>query len=263
MPNRTAPSCLFVISQTRAQSKFVSANHEKRRVKTPLKLQMTKFTPLVRARERVGLVRNVADHELEEQRMFVAKMPDYSIAIKLFGSFEATRSDGKRLTIRSQRAKLIVACLADVNGDTWTRDRLAEMIWEGRGIEQRRSSLRQELVRLRKDLGLNESATWTDGKILRLPPQINVDMIAFENAVHEGEVQTALTVYRGDLLQDVKLTSNAINEWVSKNGPYIAITRLLAVFNGWRRPTQSMMKRNQSRNVWSLWTRSPRSGNSG
>src|SRR6266851_41355 len=97
-----------------------------------------------------------------------------SITINLLGSFEARDAGGNELVVRSRRSRALLACLAIETGESWTRSRLAILLW-GRSEQQGRSSLRQELGQLRKDLGVTQPGDWGHEPLVRLPKQISTD----------------------------------------------------------------------------------------
>jgi TolB-like protein/DNA-binding SARP family transcriptional activator/Flp pilus assembly protein TadD len=138
-----------------------------------------------------------------------------SINIRLFGNFEVTRDADTSLLVRGERSRAILACLACEAPGYWARDRLASTLWEGRELQQARSSLRQELVRLRSDLGLDAAADWTRGGNVVLPNQISLDVVDFNGAIREGRALEAAILYRGDLLQDSRLISKKFQNWIA------------------------------------------------
>ncbi len=109
----------------------------------------------------------------------------------------------------------IIACLGLAEGFSLARDRLAELIWAGRG-EQADGSLRQELVRLRRAIGEEALPTGTVSQPLRLNPErIDIDVARFRSAAGEsGGASEALALYRGPLLEDFPLRpKEPLGEW--------------------------------------------------
>ncbi len=66
--------------------------------------------------------------------------------LRLLGPFELRRIDGARVALPGRQSMAILACLGLAEGFSLARDRLADLVWAGRG-EQADGSLRQELVR--------------------------------------------------------------------------------------------------------------------
>ncbi len=136
--------------------------------------------------------------------------------LRLLGPFELRRIDGARVALPGRQSMAIIACLGLAEGFSLARDRLAELIWAGRG-EQADLSLRQELARLRRALG--EDALPAGGTVaqpVRLnPEQIDIDVARFRSAAGEsGGASEALALYRGSLLEDFPLRPREpLGEW--------------------------------------------------
>jgi TolB-like protein/DNA-binding SARP family transcriptional activator len=136
--------------------------------------------------------------------------------LRLLGPFELRRLDGARVALPGRQSMAIIACLGLAEGFSLARDRLADLIWAGRG-EQADVSLRQELVRLRRALG--EDALPLGGAVaqpVRInPEQVDIDVARFRSAAAaSGGASEALTLYRGPLLEDFPLRPNEpLGEW--------------------------------------------------
>ena len=136
--------------------------------------------------------------------------------LRLLGPFELRRIDGARIALPGRQSMAIIACLGLAEGFSLARDRLAELIWAGRG-EQADVSLRQELVRLRRALG--EDALPLGGTVAQPvkinAEQIDIDVARFRSAAGaSGGASEALTLYRGPLLEDFPLRPHEpLGEW--------------------------------------------------
>ncbi len=136
--------------------------------------------------------------------------------LRLLGPFELRRIDGARIALPGRQSIAIIACLGLAEGFSLARDRLAELIWAGRG-EQADISLRQELVRLRRALG--QGALPLGGTVaqpVRInPEQVDIDVARFRSAAGaSGGASEALTLYRGPLLEDFPLRPNEpLGQW--------------------------------------------------
>ena len=83
--------------------------------------------------------------------------------LNLFGGFDLRASDRSAIAINSQQAKTVLAHLVSGGGQPISRTKAATLLWEGRGDEQVRGSLRQPLTLLRKALnGVDGSALIAD-----------------------------------------------------------------------------------------------------
>jgi len=136
------------------------------------------------------------------------------ITINLLGAFEARDAKGNALSVRSRRSRALLACLAIEDGESWTRTRLATLLWH-RSKQQGRSSLRQELVQLRKDLGITAPGDWGDELVVRLPKQIATDVAQLRLAVSLGDAPQAASIWRGELLQEAPLTGVPFADWLA------------------------------------------------
>jgi TolB-like protein/DNA-binding SARP family transcriptional activator len=123
----------------------------------------------------------------------------------MLGLFAAVAAHGPPITRLGRRSIAIMACLAVDPDSVWTRDRLALLLWGRRRIEQGRTSLRQEIVRLRQALGRNPIAQDTVGGALRLRcDDFAIDVVEFRSALADPERRAdAATLYRGELLEGI------------------------------------------------------------
>ncbi|MEM6409618.1 MAG: hypothetical protein AAF700_14545 [Pseudomonadota bacterium] len=73
--------------------------------------------------------------------------------LTLFGPFSLTNVDGGAVTITSQKAKALLAYLAQTPGKPRSREEILALLWSDREEPQGRASLRQVLAGLRKEVG--------------------------------------------------------------------------------------------------------------
>lgn len=137
------------------------------------------------------------------------------IAVRLLGTLEVESAAGELLSVPGRRAAGLLACLAEP-GMGWTRERIVALLWPDRGVEQGRASLRQELLRLRRALGLPASEPVDlDGTLRFSPERVAFDVTAFRAAARAGDRDTeALSLYRGALLQDVTADATPFGQWL-------------------------------------------------
>jgi len=129
------------------------------------------------------------------------------LQLRLLGAFELRRANGAPAPVPGRQSVALLACLGLADDFTLARDRLARLIWPGRG-EQADASLRQELARLRRALG-DEAfpATGTGSQPVRLNVDlIDIDVARFRAASgQQGGESEALALYRGPLLDGFPL----------------------------------------------------------
>lgn len=137
------------------------------------------------------------------------------ITINLLGPFAALDARSDRLAVGSRRSRALLACLAMETGESWTRPRLATLLWHNRSEQQGRSSLRQELVQLRKNFGVTAPDDWGHDPFVCLPRQILTDVGLLRAAISTGDALKAASVWRGELLQDTALTEGPFADWLA------------------------------------------------
>jgi len=69
-------------------------------------------------------------------RAFIAprwRLAPLMMQLRLLGPFELRRIDGARIALPGRQSTAVLACLGLAEGFSLARDRLAELIWAGRG----------------------------------------------------------------------------------------------------------------------------------
>lgn len=131
--------------------------------------------------------------------------------LRLLGRFELAVGSGDGVSIPGARAQLVVARLALADGERLDRSTLSTMLWGERADAQARASLRQMIWSLRQALKPFPDALVTEGDLVSLDPaSIGTDVIQFEHLAHSpnlGDLEMALALYRGDLLDGIDLIS--------------------------------------------------------
>ncbi len=75
------------------------------------------------------------------------------LKISIFGTFRVADASGNEIPIKSRKCRALLAHLALPPGRKRSREQIMSLLWSDRGEQQARSSLRQALSGLRKDLG--------------------------------------------------------------------------------------------------------------
>jgi TolB-like protein len=141
-----------------------------------------------------------------------------SLKLGLLGAFEVRDKADRPVVISAKKTRGLLAFLAF--SPTVPRERLANVLWSDRGDVQARSSLRQALASLRKDLGPAYAfcVTIDDEKVSLDPVHIETDAVAFQELARLEKVESlrgALSLYRGQLLEDTTINDPAFEEWVT------------------------------------------------
>jgi DNA-binding SARP family transcriptional activator len=141
------------------------------------------------------------------------------LTLTLLGGFQARRASGAPVTLPMKKAQALLAYLAVSPGPSHARDKLAALLWGGKGDEQARDGLRHALVALRRALaGARRASLRIEGQLMSLDPAtVDVDVVAFERQVAEGTPQAlerAAELYRGDLLLGFTVSEPLFEEWL-------------------------------------------------
>jgi TolB-like protein len=137
-----------------------------------------------------------------------------AITVRLLGKLEVESPGGELLWAPGLRAAALLACLAEADAG-WTRERIVALLWPRSGAVQGRASLRQELLRLRRALGLPASEPVdVDGTLHFSPEHVAFDVTAFCAAAQAGRDAEALSIYRGELLQGVDTDASPFGQWL-------------------------------------------------
>lgn len=142
------------------------------------------------------------------------------LTLQVLGSFHVRDASGGEVRIASRKGRALLAYLALRPGESHSRDRLANLLWEDADEELARTSLRQALAALRKSLPSGAQAALladietvgVDAGLLRS------DIGAFRDSLLAGtrtSLQDAIKHYRGDLLDGFDARSTAFDEWLS------------------------------------------------
>lgn len=133
--------------------------------------------------------------------------------LRLLGRFETVSASGSALNIPGARAQLLLARLALAQGRPLDRSMLSTMLWGERADAQARASLRQLIWTIRQALKSVPDALVADGDLIRLDPVVvGTDVVLFDRLAQScdpGDLETALALYRGDLLDGIDLISLA------------------------------------------------------
>ncbi|MCA3575377.1 MAG: hypothetical protein IOC86_15775, partial [Aestuariivirga sp.] len=127
-----------------------------------------------------------------------------------------------------------------------TREALAGLLWAEHGEEQARSSLRQALAVLRKELKGQDSSFFaaTDAAFALHPEHVEIDteaLLAGARGATRQSLEAAMDLWRGPFLADVKAGEPEIEQWLRERreyftGKYIGVMdRLVPLLEGQRR----------------------------
>lgn len=112
------------------------------------------------------------------------------------------------------------------------RDSLLALFWPDLGAEQARRALRQALHFLRHALGCDVIVS-RGAEELAVLPDMFCDVRAFDLALQEGELERALTLYRGELLEGffVSGASTRLEHWLDRERELLRERAILAAWS--------------------------------
>jgi TolB-like protein len=139
--------------------------------------------------------------------------------LDLLGSFSLSRN-GSEIAPSSKKNRALLAILALSPGQRLPREKLCGLLWGDRGEEQARSSLRQSMAVLRRELGEMESELFAQqDDVLALRAGIlAVDVLEIGKSLVAGDrasLRQAVDLCRGELLADSALREAAFDDWLS------------------------------------------------
>ena len=169
--------------------------------------------------------------------------PMASLQLKVLGGFAACSSSGQAVAVSGKKNQALLAYLAMNAGRRLPRERLINLLWSDRGDSHARSSLRQALFGLRRDLAaINPAPLVFDGDIVVVNASaISTDMAKFERLAPSGlvaDLSLAAELYGGELLDGVVVRDPAFEEWLATERGRLrevligVLSRLLAHLTG-------------------------------
>jgi TolB-like protein/DNA-binding SARP family transcriptional activator len=125
------------------------------------------------------------------------------IQLRLLGSVDFTGSDGQTLRpvlAQPKRAALFAYLAIATPLGFHRRDKLLGLFWPESDAEHARGALRTALYFLRRSLGDGVVVSRGEEEVGLVPGAVLCDAVAFEEALERGELEKAVELYRGDLL---------------------------------------------------------------
>jgi TolB-like protein/DNA-binding SARP family transcriptional activator len=143
-----------------------------------------------------------------------------SLQLKVLGGFTACTSSGQAVVVSGKKNQALLAYLAMNAGKRLSREKLINLLWSDRGDSHARSSLRQALFALRRDLvGIDPTPLVFDGDIVTVNlSAISTDLAKFERLATSGAVADlsfAAQLYGGEFLDGVVVRDPVFEEWLA------------------------------------------------
>jgi DNA-binding SARP family transcriptional activator len=142
------------------------------------------------------------------------------LRLSFFGAFEVMLGDKLLVNFRSAKAQGFLIYLALMPQQAIDRDMLAALFWPDEPEKTAKHNLRQTLYRLRRLLADMDGEKRPFLLITRATVQFNptsdfsLDVADFLAALEEGELETAVTLYHGELLSSFSCDSQPFDDWL-------------------------------------------------
>lgn len=143
-----------------------------------------------------------------------------SLKLQLLGGFRAWNEAGLEIVISARKARALLAVLAVSPSGSVSREKLATLLWSDRGEVQARSSLRQTLTVLRKELGvIGANLLFADDQRVELARSaIEIDarsIISLSKTNEVSALRRAANLYQGEFLADGEVSDPMFEEWLA------------------------------------------------
>ena len=144
------------------------------------------------------VTRQALENELAYVRSQKAPLPDKSVVIKTFGSFDVLR-EGQPVRFKIAKSKEILAYLVDRQGGSVTRPEISAALWEDRLYDRKQQKQLDVYIRALKDTlaeyGIEEIFAMDRGSLRVVPEAFSCDAYRF----FAGDAD-AVNAYRGEYM---------------------------------------------------------------
>lgn len=148
------------------------------------------------------------------------------LSLSFLGTFQVRRGEQVISKFRSVNVQGLLVYLAMQRERPFPRDLLATLFWPDESDRTARTNLRQSLYQLRKTI---EEKSDPIPKLLinRQTVQFNpecdhaIDVVTFVDAISQGDWQTAVSLYKGDLLPGFISNSLDFEEWLRQQREHL------------------------------------------
>jgi DNA-binding SARP family transcriptional activator/tetratricopeptide (TPR) repeat protein len=141
------------------------------------------------------------------------------VRLCLFGGFALSSAAGTPVRISARKTRALLAYLALRPGEKLGREQVSALLWGESDESLARSSLRQCLTALRRELPASvEQALDADTESISLAPgALRVDALELEQALSASDIaalHSGLALYQGEFLAGLGIRSDAFDDWV-------------------------------------------------
>jgi TolB-like protein/DNA-binding SARP family transcriptional activator len=140
--------------------------------------------------------------------------------LQLLGGFKVQNEAGLEIVIPARKGRALLAILAVAPTGTVSREKLAALLWSDRGEDQARSSLRQTLTVLRKELGVTGANLLVadDQRVELARDTMEIDAVSIVSLSKSNDVlalRRAAILYQGEFLADGAVSDPMFEEWLA------------------------------------------------
>jgi TolB-like protein len=156
----------------------------------------------------------------ENNHNLVATGQQLRARLQLIGPFALEIEGSGFVELSSKKNRALLAILALSPGQRATRERLWGLLWCDRDEEQARSSLRQSLAVLRRELGPAEPLVLArqDDVLSLRTDTLSVDVLdlrRFSQSVGLDDLRRAAELFGGELLADTTIRLEGFDDWLA------------------------------------------------
>lgn len=141
------------------------------------------------------------------------------LKLQLLGEPRIFISETSEVYLATKKSQALVVYLASSPGIAHSRDHLATLLWGRSAKEQARSSLRQNLSKLRNSLGPCKDAIDATAQQIRFDTDfVEIDYIQFEKLMSGGtveELEEATGMLRGEFAAGLYINEADFDDWLS------------------------------------------------
>lgn len=139
--------------------------------------------------------------------------------LQLLGGFKAQNEAGLEIVVPTRKGRALLAILAVSPSGAASREKLAALLWSDRGEYQARSSLRQTLTVLRKELGAAGANLLAadDQRVELARGTMEIDALSIVSLSKTSDVlalRRAANLYQGEFLADGEVSDPLFEEWL-------------------------------------------------
>ena len=142
------------------------------------------------------------------------------LKLQVLGGFRASNEAGREIVISARKGRALLAILAVSPSGSVSREKLVALLWSDRGEDQARSSLRQTLTVLRKELGaIGANLLIADDQRVELARDtMEIDAASIISLAKENDapaLRRAANLYQGEFLADGEVNDPMFEEWLA------------------------------------------------